>query len=95
MTELLLLLVFCLLVALACFGAIGWALFSGVEIGVELIFLLHVGGVLGLLFLGIAGWIAVRILPAVSAKPAAAPNPAKVAPAKQEKAPEEVSKGAS
>ena len=93
MTELLVLLTFCLLIALACFGAIGWALFSGVEVGVELIFLLHVGGVLGLVFLGLAGYIAVRLLPAASAKPAAAPSPAKAAAAK--KAPEEVSKTAS
>ncbi len=93
MTELLLLLVFCLFVALSCFGAIGWALFSGVEVGIELIFLMHAGGVLGLLFLGITGWIAVRILPVASAKPAAAPNPAKAGAAK--KAPEEVSKSTS
>ena len=93
MTELLVLLVFCLFVALACFGAIGWVLFSGVEVGVELIFLLHVGGVLGMVFLGLAGWLAVRILPAASAKPAAATNPAKATAAK--KAPEEVSKSAS
>jgi predicted cobalt transporter CbtA len=91
---LLLLLVFCLFIALACFGAIGWVLFSGVEVGIELIFLLHVGGVLGLLFLGLAGWLAVRILPAVSAKPEAAASPAKASPAAK-KAPEEVSKTAS
>ena len=93
MTELLALLGFCLLMALACFAAIGWALLSGVEVGIELIFLIHVGAVLGLLFWGLAGWLAVRIIPAASAKPEAVPAPAKAAAAK--KAPEEVSKTAS
>lgn len=93
MMELLVLLVFCLLIALGCFGSIGWVFLSGVELGVERIFLVIVCSVLGFLFLGIAGWLAVRILPAASAKPAAAPNPVQAAAAK--KAPEEVSKTAS
>jgi hypothetical protein len=94
MMELLVLLVFCLLVALGCFGSIGWVFLSGVELGVERIFLVIVCSVLGFLFLGIAGWLAVRILPAAAAKPPEpAPSPAKTAAAK--KAPEEVSKTAS
>jgi len=92
MTELLLLLAFCVLVALACFGAIGWVLLSGVEIGVERIFLIIVCSVLGFLFLGIAGWIVKRTSAPAAAKAEAAPRAAKAAPAKQEKAPEEVSK---
>lgn len=90
MMELLLLLAFCLLIALACFGSLGWVFLSGVELGVGRIFLVIVCSVLGLLFLGISGWIGARILPAVSAKPQPAPSPAKAAAAK--KAPEEVSK---
>ena len=90
MMELLVLLVFCLLIALGCFGSIGWVLLSGEELGVERIFLVIVCSVLGFLFLGIAGWLSVRILPAASAKPEPAANPAKTAAAK--KAPEEVSK---
>ena len=76
MSELLVLLVISLLFAVGCFGAIGWALLSGVEVGIELIFLLHVGAVLGLIFLGIAAWLAFRILPLASAKPETSPAPA-------------------
>lgn len=94
MSELLVLLVISLLFALGCFGAIGWALLSGVEVGIELIFLLHVGAVLGLIFLGIAGWLALRILPVASAQPEAPKSPATKAAATA-KAPEEASKTAS
>ena len=44
MLELLLLAAFCVLVGLACVATIGWALLSGVEIGIERIFLLHAAG---------------------------------------------------
>ena len=95
MLELLLLVAFCVLVGLACVATIAWALLSGVEIGIERIFLLHVAAVMALLFFGLAGWIAVRSTLRTLWKPAAAPQPA-VAPAlKQEKAPEEASKTAS
>jgi hypothetical protein len=90
--ELLLLLAFCLLVALGCFGAIGWVLLSGMELGVERIFLIIVCSVLGFLFLGIAGWIVSKSPVPTTAQSEAAPQPAKAATAKQQKAPEEVSK---
>ncbi len=93
MKELLLLLVFCVFIALACFGSIGWVFLSGVEIGVERIFLVIVCTVLGFLFLGISGWIGARMLPVASAKPAANPNtPTAPKPAAAKKAPKEVSK---
>ena len=95
MLELLLLVAFCVLVGLACVATIGWALLGGVEIGIERIFLLHVAGVLALLFFGLAGWIVVRSPLRTLWKPAAAPEPAAASALKQEKASEEASKTAS
>lgn len=96
MKELLLLLVFSLFIALACFGTIGWVFFSGVEIGVERIFLVIVCTVLGFLFVGISGWIGAQMLPVASAKPAANPKkPTARRPAATKQAPKQVSKASS
>lgn len=95
MLELLLLFAFCVLVGLACVGTIGWVLLSGVEVGIERIFLLHVCGVMALVFFGLAGWIAVRSPLRALWKPTATPQPAAAPVSKQEKAPEEASKTAS
>jgi hypothetical protein len=92
MLELLLLVAFCVLVGLACVATIGWTLLSGVEIGIERIFLLHVAGVMALLFFGLAGWIVARSPLRTMLKPAAAPQSAANPAAKEEKAPEEASK---
>lgn len=48
----------CALIGLGCFGGIAWTLLSGEDTGVERIFLVHVWLILGLLFLGLAAWIA-------------------------------------
>jgi len=95
MLELLLLAAFCVLVGLACVASIGWALLSGVEIGIERIFLLHAAGVMALLFFGLAAWIVARSELRTMWKPAAAPQSASAPEAKEEKAPEEASKTAS
>ena len=95
MLELLLLVAFCVLVGLACVATIGWALLSGVEIGIERIFLLHVAGVMALLFFGLAAWIVARSPLRTMLKPAAASQSATAAAAKEAKAPEEASKTAS
>ncbi|MBI1956077.1 MAG: hypothetical protein HYS38_06745 [Acidobacteria bacterium] len=60
MLELILLFVFCVVGGLACLGAMGWALLSSVEVGVEKIFLLIVSLLSAALFFGMAAWIALR-----------------------------------
>ena len=56
--ELLILSGLCALIGLGCFGGAGWALFGGEDNGVGRIFLLLVWSMFGILFLGMAGWIA-------------------------------------
>ena len=56
--ELLILSVFCALVGLGCLGGAAWAVIGGEDVGVELIFLLHVWLLFAALFLGMAVWIA-------------------------------------
>ena len=56
--ELLILAVLCGLVGLGCLGGAVWAIVGGEDIGVELIFLLHVWLLFAALFLGMAVWIA-------------------------------------
>ncbi|MBI4460141.1 MAG: hypothetical protein HY648_08800 [Acidobacteria bacterium] len=59
MLESIILFVFLVLTGLASLGAIGWTLFSPVEVGVEKIFLLIVCLSVAALFLGGAAWMAV------------------------------------
>ena len=56
--ELLVLTVLCGLVGLGCLGGAVWAVVGGEDVGVELIFLLHVWLLFAALFLGMAVWIA-------------------------------------
>ena len=56
--ELLILTVLCGLVGLGCVGGAVWAVVGGEDVGVELIFLLHVWLLFAALFLGMAVWIA-------------------------------------
>ena len=56
--ELLILTVLCALVGLGCLGGVAWAIVGGEDVGVELIFLLHVWLLFAALFLGVAVWIA-------------------------------------
>ena len=56
--ELLILSFFCALVGLGCLGGAAWAVLGGEDVGVELIFLIHVWVLFGALFLGMAAWIA-------------------------------------
>jgi len=56
--ELLIWAVLCALVGLGCLGGAAWAVIGGGDVGVELIFLLHVWLLFAALFLGMAVWIA-------------------------------------
>ena len=60
MLELIILFVFCVLVGLGCLGAMGWALLSSVEVGVEKIFLLMASLLSAALFFGMAAWMALQ-----------------------------------
>ena len=60
MLELIILFVFCVLVGLGCLGAVGWALLSSVEVGVEKIFLLMASLLSAALFFGMAAWMALQ-----------------------------------
>ncbi|MBI3895066.1 MAG: hypothetical protein HY313_03955 [Acidobacteria bacterium] len=60
MVELILLFAFCALLGLASLGAMGWALWSSEEVGVELIFLLMVCLISAALFWGMAAWMALQ-----------------------------------
>ena len=96
MLELILIFAFCVLVGLACLGAVGWALLSPMEIGVERIFLLFVGLLSAVLFLGMAAWIALRTpfrqLWKTEPKITAPETPKASAPKKEAVAQEEVPK---
>ncbi|MBI4480673.1 MAG: hypothetical protein HY651_11680 [Acidobacteria bacterium] len=56
--ELMILAALCALVGLGCLAGAVWAIVGGEDVGVELIFLLHVWLLLAALFLGMAVWIA-------------------------------------
>ena len=56
--ELIILTAFCALVGLGCLAGAVWAIVGGEDVGVELIFLLHVWLLFAALFLGMAVWIA-------------------------------------
>ena len=56
--ELLILTALCALLGLGCLGAAAWAVVGGTDVGVEMIFLLHVWLLLAAMFLGMAYWIA-------------------------------------
>jgi hypothetical protein len=56
--ELLILAAFCALLGLGCLGGAAWAVMGGLDVGVELIFLLHVWLMFAAIFLGMALWIA-------------------------------------
>jgi hypothetical protein len=56
--ELLILAALCALVGLGCLAGAAWAVVGGMDVGVELIFLLHVWLLFAALFLGMALWIA-------------------------------------
>jgi hypothetical protein len=46
------------LIGIACLTGAAWAVISGLDVGVEVIFLIHVWLALAATFLGMAGWIA-------------------------------------
>jgi hypothetical protein len=56
--ELLILSGLCALIGLGCLGGAVFSLLGGEDVGVERIFLVIVWGMFGMLFLGMAGWIA-------------------------------------
>jgi hypothetical protein len=56
--ELLIWAVLCALIGLGCLGGAAWAVLGGEDVGVELIFLLHVWLLFAAIFLGMAFWIA-------------------------------------
>lgn len=99
MLELILLFVFCVVGGLACLGAMGWALLSPVEVGVERIFLLIVCLLVAGLFFGMAAWIArqgpLRQLWKAEAKGAAPEAPKAPAQKQEATAQEEVHKSGS
>ena len=55
--ELLIWAALCALVGLACLGGAVWAVVGGLDVGVEMIFLLHVWLLFAAIFLGMAAWI--------------------------------------
>jgi len=56
--ELWILALLCALLGLGCLGGAVFAITGGMDVGVELIFLLHVWLLFAALFLGMAAWIA-------------------------------------
>ena len=84
--ELIVLACVCGLIGLGCLGGAAWAVLGGQDVGVELIFLVHVWLLFASLFLGMAVWIA-RQVPLK--------NLGKKAPAQPEEKPANTQKAAS
>jgi len=91
--ELTVLAILCALIGLGCFGGIAWTLFGAEDAGVERIFLLLVWLLFGLIFLGLAGWIAkLGPLRRMAHKPAAESSPSPEAVSATEAVRQEVHK---